>query len=216
MKVLDEKIAELIGMHVGDGTLYKTNWCFVWELRGSLNEKDYYVNHVSNLLQPIVNIEFTPKFRSGGKNGCFGIQTSKKEVTSLFLELGFNPGRKTHTVRIPDYIKNSNRTTKLAFLRGYFDTDGCLRFERINKRKVHEYPHIEFSTFSKALKEDLLVLLFEMGFRATTWGRAEFKVRLSVKDNLRKFMDEVSPSNKKHLNKHQFWNKHGYYDAEVA
>ena len=36
-KDLNVEIAELIGMHTGDGTLYKTKWAIVWELRGGLN-----------------------------------------------------------------------------------------------------------------------------------------------------------------------------------
>ena len=41
MLKINSKIAELIGMHIGDGTLYKTNRSLVWELRGALNEKEY-------------------------------------------------------------------------------------------------------------------------------------------------------------------------------
>ena len=71
------KIAELLGAHTGDGTLYKTKNSFVWELRGGLDEKEYYNENIKNLLKSIFKIEFLPKFRSGGKNGCYGIQPSK-------------------------------------------------------------------------------------------------------------------------------------------
>lgn len=36
---LNPKLAELIGMHVEDGSLYKTSRGIVWELRGDLKEK---------------------------------------------------------------------------------------------------------------------------------------------------------------------------------
>jgi len=50
---LNVKTAELIGMHTGDGTLYKTGWGLVWELRGGLNEKEYYSKHVKKLMESI-------------------------------------------------------------------------------------------------------------------------------------------------------------------
>ena len=131
---IDEKIAELIGAHCGDGTLYKTNWGLVWELRGELKEKNYYVNNICPLLKDIFGLKLVSKFRSGGANGVWGVQTSKKEITSFFLEYGFLPGRKTHTVSVPSYIQNSSHCIKRAFIKGLFDTDGCLRFDRINKQ----------------------------------------------------------------------------------
>ncbi|MBD3355289.1 hypothetical protein GF361_04870 [Candidatus Woesearchaeota archaeon] len=157
-KRLNPKISELIGTHRGNGTLYKTDWSLVWELRGSLKEKEYYYKNIVPLMISIFKTKFTPKFRSGGKNDCFGIQTSKKKVTSFFINYGFNPGRKTNTIKIPEFIKKSNKKIKLAFIRGYFDTDGCLRFDK-NKKGVHNYPKIEFTSASKQMIIDLTNLL---------------------------------------------------------
>ena len=208
---MNPQIAELIGMHVGDGTLYKTSWSNVWELRGSLEEKEYYHNRVKPLLKSIFNIEFAPKFRSGGKNGCFGIQTSRKEVTSFFTELGFKPGSKTHTVRVPGYIKDANAKIKLAFLRGLFDTDGCIRFDRINKQELHSYPRVEFGFASKNLRDDLLTLTKGLSYRSFVWDSRCFKLAIGGREHVKNWFNEVSPNNKKHLNKYEFWKKWGYY-----
>ena len=71
--------SELIGMHIGDGTLYKTNSnSLVWEIRGGLDEKEYYNKFVKSLLFRIFSIKINPKIRSGGAKGSYGIQTSKK------------------------------------------------------------------------------------------------------------------------------------------
>ena len=208
-KNLNSKIAELIGMHTGDGTIYKTNWSLVWELRGSLDEKAYYYKNVVPLLKSIFSIDFEPKFRSGGKNGCFGVQTSKKDVINLFISYGFKPGRKTHTARIPDYIKKANKEIKFAFIRGLFDTDGCLRFERINNNKNYTYPKIEFGFASKNLRDDLLILLDQLGYRCHKWGKINYRLCLAGIDNLEKFIKYVSPKNIKHLKKFWFWKKYG-------
>lgn len=196
LKKLNSKIAELIGIHIGDGTLYRTNTGgIVWELRGALNEKDYYYDNVTPLLNSIFNLKFKPKFRSGGKNGCFGIQTCKKEVTSFFIDHGFKPGRKTHTVRIPDYIKKSDTQIKLAFIRGLFDTDGCLRFDK-NRTGRNYYPKIEFGFSSRKLIGDLSRLSGELGFRNYTWeDRDSSRLCIAGKRMLDKWVKEVKPKN---------------------
>ena len=81
---MNEKEAELIGMHVGDGTLYKTNTnSIVWELRGSINEKQYY-EYVSKLILELLDIETKPKYR--GSNS-YGIQTTNKVITNFLLRM---------------------------------------------------------------------------------------------------------------------------------
>lgn len=209
---MNKELAELIGMHVGDGSLYKTKWCLVWEMRGGLDEKDYYKNRVVNLLKRLFDFEFVPKFRSGGKNGCFGVQTTNKTLIEGLLNAGFKPGTKTYTVRIPEYIiKSKGRLIKTRFIRGLFDTDGCIRFGRINKNKLHTYPRIEFCFASKDLRDNLNVLFRELGFRSYVWGKNQFSLCLAGINNLEKFMKEVSPKNEKHINKYKLWKKYGYY-----
>ena len=214
---MNKRTAELIGMHLGDGTLYKTKNSIVWELRGGLNEKEYYGKHVKNLLESLFeDLTFKPKIRSGGKNGCFGIQTSNKSVTDFFLKQDIKPGRKTHTICIPKQIIKSNRNIQLSFIRGYFDTDGCLRFDK-NKSELHKYPKIEFSSASKKMIQDLSKLLKELGFSNHTWADRTYS-KLCVPGNkmLAKWFSEVSPKNTKHLNRFQFFKKMGFYPVNAA
>ena len=202
--------AELIGLHVGDGSLYKTNRSIVWELRGDLKEKEFYDGHVKHLLESIFNMEFLPKFRSGGKNGCYGIQTSKKVVTQFFIDHHFAPGRKTYSVAIPQEIKDAMVPTQCAFVRGLFDTDGCLRFDRINRNTLHTYPKIEFGFASVALRDDLALLLKTLNFKPYMWDSVEFKLCLVGRENLEIFMKKFSPKTTKHLKRFWFWRDHGY------
>ena len=210
--MIDHKIAELIGAHCGDGTLYRTTRGLVWELRGALDEKGYYFHNICPLLNDLFSLEVVSKFRSGGGNGCWGVQTSNKEITSFFLNHGFTPGTKTYTVSVPDYILEADVTIKRAFVRGLFDTDGCLRFERVNKRKMHDYPRIELGFASKALRDGLRLLLDDLGFRSFIWSdKTNFKICLSGKVMLAKWMTEIQPKNPKHLKKYDFWKKNGFY-----
>ena len=198
-------MAELLGMHVGDGTLYATHSSIVWELRGDLKEKAYYNNIVIPILYDVFKIKFIPKFRSGGKNGCFGVQTCSKDVTSFFSEYGFKPGRKSGIVRIPQIVLNSEKKIQLSFLRGYFDTDGCLRYECINGKSIRNYPKLEMGSLSVSLINDLKIIFNKFGFRSYCWldkRTNTSKICIAGKKMLNKWINEVQPHNPKHLNKY--------------
>ena len=209
---MNQKISELLGAHCGDGTLYKTSRGIVWELRGELSEKGYYFDNICPLLKDIFDLDLVSKFRSGGANGVWGIQTSKKKITHFFLKYGFVPGTKTYTVSVPKPVKESSIGVKRAFVRGLFDTDGCLRFDRIKNRIEHTYPRIELGFASKVLRDELKVLLDELGFRSFNWNdRTYYKICIAGKKMLGKWIEEISPKNPKHLKKYDFWVKNGFY-----
>lgn len=188
----------------------------VWELRGDIKEKEYYEKVVAPLLYQIFKFKVNPKFRSGGKNGCFGIQTTNKDITSFLLKYGFKPGRKSGTVKVPDIVFESTKKIQLSFLRGYFDTDGCLRYERINSKLERNYPKLEMGSLSTFLIHDLKNLFKKLGFRNYSWVDKRTntsKVCIAGKEMLRKWMEEIKPHNPKHLNKYHL-NIHSC--AEVA
>ncbi len=207
---ISEEIAELLGAHAGDGTLYQTNWSLVWELRGALEEKDYYINNICPLIHKIFGLTLLSKFRSGGAHGVWGIQTTQKPIIKLFLDYGFAPGTKTYTVTVPSYIFSDRIKIKRAFARGLFDTDGCLRFDRIKKHKEYTYPRIEFGFASVNLRDSLQSLLSGLGFKNFTWDdQNNFRLCVAGKKMLEKWMTEIEPKNPKHLKKYYIWKKTG-------
>lgn len=214
--MLNPDVAELLGLHTGDGTLYKSGNTLVWELRGGLDEQDYYDGHLQRLILRVFKIKIKPKFRSGGKNGCYGFQTSNKNVSKLFLHYGFIPGNKCKNVSIPIAVMNANKKIKFAYLRGVFDTDGCLRFDRINNREVNDYPKIELHTASSALHYDLRRLLFDLDFRFYSWKSPYFALCMAGIDNLERFMKFVSPQNPKFWNKYILWKEFGFYNKDLV
>nr|MBA4405278.1 hypothetical protein [Nanoarchaeum sp.] len=209
---LNEDLAELIGAHVGDGTLYKTNSkSIVWELRGDLKEKEYYTENICPLIKRLFDIQLNSKFRSGGKNGCWGVQTCNKQIINTFLEYGFVSGNKTYTVSVPNYIFDSRIEIKRAFIRGLFDTDGCLNFYKINNNLKRDYPRIIFSSASVNLRDSLNTLLQEMGFKTSIWNAFSFSVCISGKETLLRWAEEIKPRNPKFLKKVNDWKNKGFY-----
>ncbi|MBX4196640.1 LAGLIDADG family homing endonuclease [Candidatus Pacearchaeota archaeon] len=89
--------------------------------------------------------------------------------------------------------------------KGLFDTDGCVRFEK-NRTKIRYYPRIEFSSASKALRNDLILLFNELGFKSYGWQNKrkdgeEFRVSLAGFAQLDKWIREINSSNLKHLSR---------------
>lgn len=217
--------AELLGAHIGDGTLYQTKWSLVWELRGSLYEKEYYVDPICPLIFEIFGLNVISKFRSGGAHGAWGVQTTNKQIINFFLENGMKAGTKTYTVSVPQFILEGDVNVKRALVKGLFDTDGCLRFDRLNDYKEHSYPRIEFSSASVKLRDSLNFLFQSLGFRTHIWNdRKAYCLGIAGKAMLKKWIFEIQPKNPKHLKKYDFWEEKGHYipsmkhaiDATVA
>ena len=210
------EIAELLGAHTGDGTLYKTGSSVVWELRGALNEKDYYVNNICPLIKKIFGFEIKSKFRNNGYKGVGGIQTCKKQIINTILTFGFKQETKTYGVFVPKFIFDSEVEIKRSFVRGLFDTDGCLRFDKINNSRNYTYPRIEFCFASLKLRDSLKKLLDGLGFKPFAWNNTpnSFSLCLAGKDKLKRWINEIKPKNPKHLNKYCVWNKKGIYQKD--
>lgn len=86
-----------------------------------------------------------------------------------------------------------------------YHSDGCVRFEK-NRTDYYYYPRIEFGVASKDLIEDLFYLLTKLDFKVNKWSSKrkegmEYKISLPGFKNLDKWIKEVKPSNKKHLDR---------------
>lgn len=188
-------------MHAGDGTLYRTNSnSLVWELRGGLDETEYYQNHIVPLIQRLFSLSLTPKHRSGGGTGSFGVQTSKKMITS-FIAKYFPIGSKSRIVRIPPEVIENNLF--IPFIRGLFDTDGCVRFDKNHGAKA-KYPKIEFATASFILFSQVCDGLdsLELGYHDWVDGTYH-KLCIPGRTNLSRYLQLIGFHNPKHLNKVQ-------------
>lgn len=113
---MDIYLAELLGLHMGDGTIYQTGK--VWELRGNLTEKKFYETYVRTLIFKATGKDITPAYRSGGKNGCYGFRCCEREFIDKLVINGAPIGRKSHIAEIPDTIGSSGKLVT-AFSEGY-------------------------------------------------------------------------------------------------
>jgi len=195
-------------MHAGDGTLYRTGRSVVWELRGGLDEQEFYDGYVVNLVWRAISVYVEPKYRSGGKNGCYGIQSCSKKIIQKLLDSGFWVGSKCKTVEIPKCVLEGTHEVRTAFLRGLFATDGCARLAKINGKETADYPEISISSASGKLIKQVSTMLHDFGIGNYTWtyiakrdNTVAHCLRICGRARARKFIEYIGLSNPKHLDR---------------
>jgi intein/homing endonuclease len=217
MGMQKENIAELCGIHAGDGYLRNDGKRIEWDVSGSVEEKEYYDEHVIPILNKTFDLDVNGRFFPC--RNTYGFVVRDKEVVKKIHSLGFPYGNKTLTVKIPNFILNSNKRIKAFFLRGVFDTDGCLTFDRkgkIYKENYHIFPRVFFSTVSKYLFLDIQKLLKDLSISYSIQiyepkrknESTRFRVWL-LGSNALDYIDKVGSKNNIKLSRYSVWLKYG-------
>ncbi|MEK6857384.1 MAG: hypothetical protein AABX39_02225, partial [Nanoarchaeota archaeon] len=129
-----EKLAEIIGILMGDGSLYldkknkyHTVICF--------NKKELqYLNYVKNLVE---NFFQGYSFNKVELTNEFFLRNVSVYVGQKLIEFGLRNGNKiSNKLVIPEWISENKKYLK-KFVRGFFDTDGSVY------RKYNKYVQIE-------------------------------------------------------------------------
>lgn len=164
---IDGDLAEIIGIHIGDGCISKNERYFEYYIGGDLKEEreyhDKWVSHLFNkkVMLPLLNKRVV--YKEYPKTGVYGLYIFDKEVFSFFEKLGLPCGTKIN-VEVPSQILN-NKSLSIRFLRGLFDTDGSIYFDK-NKSSNHPInnrPIIKLGTVSKILSKQVFVMLKDLG-----------------------------------------------------
>lgn len=149
------QLAEIIGIYSGDGYLRYKGKRKELDISGGYEEKEYYDTHVIPLFSKFFHILIEGKFFPS--RATYGFVIRERSVLKLFQQLNFPSGNKSLIIRIPDCIKYStDKNVITSFIRGYFDTDGCLTFRNRKggrtysqfKQKYHYHPRILLTSVS--------------------------------------------------------------------
>ena len=146
---LCDKIAFLAGVIIGDGHLKKSKKQIAIEL----TEKKL-IKEIQTTFKIIFDRKFNIKKvkKRSNRKQSYSLVADSKALHNLFNQVFEIPiGKKSHLVKIPEIIKNSNRKIKLSFLKGILVTEG-------GKRRRH----YGLSTASKELWSDLIALFKEL------------------------------------------------------
>jgi len=119
---IDNSIAEICGIHAGDGYLRNDGRRAEWDISGSIDETGYYNKQIIPLFNSAFNLEIKGRFFPGRNTYGFVIR-DKKIIRFAHEVLGFPYGNKSLKVEVPKFILENKKLIP-SFLRGYFDTDG--------------------------------------------------------------------------------------------
>lgn len=151
----NEDFMWLMGLILGDGHIdLKQN-----KINIATHEREDYRDHLYETIQKLFNYTVQEKKERY-------IIINSRQLCQLFSKIGF--GGVAHTKRLPKWVFSLPENQILAFLAGYFDSDG----------HVQEYS-LAFTSVSKYLLEDVKLLGMSVGFgvsRLIQHGKAGSKV----------------------------------------
>tara|TARA_Y100000310_G_C20502432_1_gene724675 strand:+ start:62 stop:775 length:714 start_codon:yes stop_codon:yes gene_type:complete len=216
----DGDLAELMGIHIGDGCISVTEKYFEYYLGGDLKEEiryhDEWVAPLFNrkIMLPLLNREVV--YKKHPKVGIYGFHIFNKELVDFFKKLEISSGTKLNIV-IPSWIKSDDKFS-LRFLRGLFDTDGNLYFDknRSSRSPINNCPTIKLGTVSKLLIDEVYDLLVKFGMHPRIKNPYKGKrdknpvhtVLLYRKGDIEFFIRNIGFKNPKHSTKWRLFEKY--------
>ena len=223
-KNLDSDLAYLLGIQIGDGYLkkYKRKTAIEYLISYDghyINEKEWYDLVLKVLIKKLFNKDVPTRITT---TGTVNISFRSKAVFTFLhtiCKISVSPKK---NIRIPDYIFSSSKRIKRSFLRGLADTDFSLTFKP--RTRTTNYPVIYFQTYSHSLYKDTRTLLRNLGFRVVAHYRKSFRydkvhdayyIQISGRDQLDKWMKEVSFSSFNHITRYLLWKKLGKFPPEL-
>jgi intein/homing endonuclease len=199
-KVLSTELAEEIGIHLGDGFLSNKKYDF--RVKGhKIDEREYYDKHLKKLYFKLYNINLSLK----EYKDTYGFELYSKGLWYFKTKtLGIKPGRKTD-ISAPLIILNSGLKYKAAFLRGLFDTDGCVHFYSKSRKFAH-YPQIMIAQKSSILIMQVAKLLRELNFLPREYHYQQYSlISINGYAQLKHFQEIIGWNNVKHIKKVAKW-----------
>ncbi len=147
---------------------------------------------------------------------AYNLEIENVNIFQFFINtFGLKRGPKDNA-RVPEII-SSNSALIPHFLRGLFDTDGCLKFSK-QTRSYSYYPRIRFALMASPLAHELHSLLKRKGFAAIKDVRPNHGYKttkdivtyeISGKAALEKWMRLIKPANPVQIAKYSYWKKFG-------
>ncbi len=146
-----ELFAEFLGYLIGDGNIH-TSKSAIGYTSGDRELADRYAALVTELFS-IEAVPFWDARTINGKGGRWRVVFYSANVLDLLQSLGIDLRAKARQKRIPDVILRSPKPVVSAFLRAYFDCDGCASVKQ----------GVILSTFSDDIAQTLQILLLNYG-----------------------------------------------------
>ncbi len=189
-------LAEVMGIILGDGSLYYSEKFAAYQLRISghkFDDEAYFLKIVKPLFEKVFLVKFYIKKSKKRKSIWLCVQ--RKDVFVTVESLGFPHGnKKKNRVRIPFWIRKNKKLMR-ACIRGIFDTDGSV----YPKSKNHKFSALWIKSGIPSLLEDIVHALRTLGYSPHVWkGNGTPYACIYKKEDVFRFAREVGFNNQKH------------------
>ena len=185
--------AELLGILFGDGHLSEYQVSIMTN-----SETDFqHIEFIKGLFKELFLVDGTLRYKKNQK--AVELLVSSKAIVCHINDAGMPIGNKLDVgLGIPDWIKKKKSFQK-AFLRGLFDTDGCVYGERCKtKNKEYNYKCIAITSYSENLRNDIVDILKGRGYNPTNTKKQK-SVFLRRQKEVVRFFEDIGSNNHKHL-----------------
>lgn len=196
---LDSRLAEAVGIMLGDGSNYSHEKKGTYQIRIASNlrtEESYLTEFVKPLFEDLFKIRGWVQRNSA--QGVIYFRMDSKEL-SLFLDSVGVPFHEKYRASIPLWIK-AEKTLLVSCLRGLFDTDGSVFLYNYPRRLVR----ISLKNANYRLLKDVRDSLLALGFHPNAITcRA---VSLTRKEDVSRFIREIGFNNFKNQERFRSFN----------
>ncbi|MEK6963815.1 MAG: LAGLIDADG family homing endonuclease [Nanoarchaeota archaeon] len=190
-------LCELIGAFIGDGFTNKYGGAYTIQFTGHAQlDKEYYTTLMSYIkgISPRSNPILT------SKENALRLTIHSKEFHYLLTKrFKFPAGKKAYSVVIPDEILKADSLLLKRCIRGIFDTDGSVYWD---KRATFKVPYIRIGL--QMVSKHLMAQIYDIlrGFEINATITSDFrKIQINGVQNCKRFIEIVGFSNQRHLSK---------------
>ena len=191
-----EDLAELIGMLFGDGHLSDYQ---VILTTNSETDREHAI-FFKSFVNKIFGLSAALLYRTD--HLVVNAVVSSKNLADFLNSLGMPKGNKIkNNLAVPGWVMK-NALYQKAFLRGLFDTDGCIYLDKHNIRdKLYKHMGWTITSYADKLVEGIIEILKNLGFNPT-YRVSQRSVFLRRQPEIVRYFKEVGTHNPKHRNRY--------------
>ena len=186
--MLNERQSEILGIMFGDGSMSKVGGSIQITITGhKVEDEAYLLKHVCPLFEQEFSAKLKVRYRSNEQT--MDAYLYSKKIAKVLAGWGMPRGLKN-----AGKLQPSTELKEKEFLRGLFDTDGCIY------RKYEKYKQIQFKGSSPTLMQYAHQILKKQGFSPSQIGKDEtrYKFYLCKQIDVNAFFKVIAPANDKH------------------
>lgn len=194
--VRSNELAEFLGALFGDGHLSKYQVLLTTNAETDRQHAAFF----GDLAKKLFHV--SPVLRKSKDDNSLAVVISSKALVNFLHELGMPTGNKIQKgLSIPLWVLE-NDAYQRAFLRGLFDTDGCV-YQDIHKTKRRTYKYLGWTitSYADSLKKDVVIILKNLGF-SPTHRITQNSVFLRKQKEVARYFEKIGSHNQKHLNRY--------------